>query len=258
VHVLRVCRHRLREKQTINSYGIPVAPFAAAETREEFDAGLQKLGMPCVLKRCKEGYDGKGQFKITCADDVEKVWATLGNEPCVLESWLSFSCEISVIVARDTQGNSLCYEPSQNHHEHHMLARSIVPANVADATKAQAQQIALTLAEKLNLIGLLAVEMFVMPDGTLLVNELAPRPHNSGHWTMDAAATSQFEQQIRAIAGLSLGDTRTLCPVEMINLIGADVHDLEHYARNPDAHIHVYGKKEARAGRKMGHVTLLK
>ncbi|MAR55648.1 MAG: 5-(carboxyamino)imidazole ribonucleotide synthase [Rickettsiales bacterium] len=258
VNVLRTCRHRLREKQTIQSFGIPVAPFASVETKAELKAAIETIGYPCVLKRCKEGYDGKGQMKITDAETAEQAWLKLGEQPCVLEAWLGFSCEISVIVARDKAGQARCYEPSLNQHEHHILARSSVPANVASATAAQAQQIALTLAEKLNLTGLLAVEFFAMPDGSLIVNELAPRPHNSGHWTIEAAATSQFEQQIRAICGMALGDTRTLSAVEMINLIGEEVDGLAQYQHNPHAHIHVYGKTETRPGRKMGHVTILR
>lgn len=176
----------------------------------------------------------------------------------MLEGWVPFEREISVIVARNASGEMACYEPMHNMHENHILARTVVPAKLPSSAADAAQAIAKKLAEALNLVGILAVEMFLLKDGSLVVNELAPRAHNSGHWTIEAAATSQFEQQIRAICGHTLGDATTLCPAEMINLIGDDIFALDEYLANPRAHLHLYGKAEARKGRKMGHVTLLK
>ncbi len=255
--VLETSRHRLREKEMINAAGIATAPFAAVRSVKELQAAIETIGTPAVLKSCELGYDGKGQFKLTSKAQAEEAWAALNTQEAVLEGWIAYQCEASVIVARDAKGLVRCYAPSQNLHENRILARTQVPANLSDATIAEANRIAVKLAEAIGLVGIMAVELFVMPDGSLRVNELAPRPHNSGHWTIEAAATSQFEQQIRAITGMALGEAATLCPVQMVNLIGDDVEDLSAYRANPKAHIHLYGKSEARAGRKMGHVTLL-
>ena len=257
VHVLRTCRHRLREKELASALDIRTAPYASVETKAEMNAALEKMGYPCVLKRCKEGYDGKGQMKIINAETAQAAFAKLGDQPCVLEGWVTFDCEISVIVARDQKGRSRCYDPTRNYHENHVLAESVIPASIGPREIEQAKHIAVILADALDLVGLLAVEFFAMPDGTLLVNELAPRPHNSGHWTMEGAETSQFEQHIRAISGSGLGETRTLSALRMVNLLGDEVRQLSSYIDNPNAHIHIYGKEEIRPGRKMGHVTML-
>lgn len=255
--VLETCRNRLREKEAINSCGIATAPFAAVRSLADLQAALTRIGTPAVLKTTELGYDGKGQVKIHTVDEAEAAWEALKTQEAVLEGWVTFEREISVIVARDAQGNLRCYDPAHNIHKNHILDRSVVPAGIAADVATQAEQIAQSIARKLELVGIMAVELFLQSDGTLIVNELAPRPHNSGHWTMEAAATSQFEQQIRAICGHALGDTRTLCPAEMVNLIGEDVLHLAPYYANPAAHVHLYGKTEARAGRKMGHVTIL-
>lgn len=255
VDILHICRHRIREKEFIASHGIATAPFRAVHSAVELKEAIARIGVPCVLKTCELGYDGKGQVKIESGSDAGTIWQSLRCAEAVLEGWVPFERELSVIVARSVAGEMACYEPMHNHHSHHILAKTMVPAQVPDIVAEQAQAIAATLAQALGLVGILAVELFLMKDGTLLVNELAPRAHNSGHWTIEAAATSQFEQQIRAICGHRLGATTTLCPSVMLNLIGEDVHNLDAYLNDPHAHLHLYGKAEARKGRKMGHVT---
>lgn len=256
--VLKTCRHRLREKEMIRAQGIATAPFAAVRSPDDLKRALESIGYPAVLKTCELGYDGKGQVKLNTPDDRGNAWQALNSSEAILEGWVRYEREISVIVARNARGESRCFEPSHNIHENHILSRTVVPAGIEAPVMKEAQAIAVKLADALGLVGILAVEMFLQSDGHILVNELAPRPHNSGHWTIEAAATSQFEQQIRAICGHSLGNTVTLCPVEMVNLIGDDAGLWRQYADNPDAHLHLYGKGEARPGRKMGHVTILK
>jgi 5-(carboxyamino)imidazole ribonucleotide synthase len=202
------------------------------------------------------GYDGKGQVVIKNAGDAAAAWAKLGKAECILEGFIEFFAEASVIVARSTLGEARCYPLVENIHRDHILHRTIAPAPFIDAHQTEATRIAKTLAEALDVVGLLAVELFVTKEG-LLVNELAPRPHNSGHWTMDGAPTSQFEQHIRAICGWTLGDTSAHRPCEMINLLGDEWQQWQEYARRPDAHVHLYGKAESRPGRKMGHVTIV-
>ncbi len=255
--VLFTTRHRLREKEFIRAQGVKTAPFAPVRNAEELAAAIKTIGVPSVLKTCELGYDGKGQVVIKNAADAEKAWATLGKMECVLEGFIEFSAEASIIVARSTNGEARCYPLVENIHRDHILHKTIAPASFIDAHQAEATRIAKTLAEALNVVGLLAVELFVTNDG-LLVNELAPRPHNSGHWTMEGAPTSQFEQHIRAICGWALGDTTAHRPCEMINLLGDDWNQWQEYAKQPEAHVHLYGKTESRPGRKMGHVTIIK
>jgi 5-(carboxyamino)imidazole ribonucleotide synthase len=254
--VLFTTRHRLREKEFIRAQGIPTAPFAPVRTAGELADAIKNIGTPSVLKTTELGYDGKGQVVIKSPADAEKAWVALGKTECILEGFITFSAEASVIVARSTHGEMRCYPLVQNIHRDHILHKTIAPAPFIDAHQEQAVKIAKTLAEKLDVVGLLAVELFVTEQG-LLVNELAPRPHNSGHWSMEGAPTSQFEQHIRAICGWALGDT-TARPCEMINLLGDEWKLWEEYAKQPEAHVHLYGKAESRAGRKMGHVTLVK
>lgn len=256
--VLYTCRHRVREKQAVREAGAQTAAFEPVDSPETLREAADRLGFPCVLKTCELGYDGKGQVKITREEELTPAWERLQTGEAILEGWVRFEMELSVIVARDGKGRCRAYPPAQNLHEHHILARSKVPANLPAPVQAEAQDVAMKLAGRLGVIGVLAVEFFVLPGGALLVNELAPRPHNSGHWSIEAAATSQFEQHIRAITGQALGDTALLCPAEMVNLIGAQVEHLDAWRNNPAAHLHLYGKREAREGRKMGHVTLLK
>ena len=255
--VLFTTRHRLREKEFIRSVGITTAPFAPVCTEAELVAAIKNIGTPSVLKTTELGYDGKGQVVIREAGDALKAWASLGKTECVLEGFINFSAEASVIVARSTNGEMRCYPLVENIHRDHILHRTIAPASFIDTHQVEAVRIAKTLAEALDVVGLLAVELFVTDQG-LLVNELAPRPHNSGHWTIEGAPTSQFEQHIRAICGWALGDTRARGECEMINLLGDDWQQWQTYAQQPQAHVHLYGKTESRAGRKMGHVTIVK
>ncbi|PZP85857.1 MAG: 5-(carboxyamino)imidazole ribonucleotide synthase [Azospirillum brasilense] len=255
--VLFTTRHRLREKEFIRAQGIRTAPFAAVHTAEELQAAIASIGTPAVLKTTELGYDGKGQVVIKTADAADDAWKKLGRTECILEGFVEFTAEASIIVARSTHGEARCYPLVQNIHRDHILHTTIAPAPFIDAHQDEAVRIAKTLAEALDVVGLLAVELFVTKDG-LLVNELAPRPHNSGHWSMEGAPTAQFEQHIRAICGWALGDTTARGQVEMINLLGDDWKQWEVYARNPEAHVHLYGKTESRPGRKMGHVTIVK
>lgn len=254
--VLFTTRHRLREKNFIREQGIKTAPFAKVSTVEELDDAIKTIGTPCVLKTTELGYDGKGQVVIKAAADAAKAWASLGKTECILEGFIEFSAEASIIVARSTNGEMRCYPLVENIHRDHILHKTIAPASFIDTYQDEAVRIAKKLAEALDVVGLLAVELFVTKEG-LLVNELAPRPHNSGHWSMEGAPTAQFEQHIRAICGWALGDT-TARKCEMINLLGDEWKLWEEYAKQPEAHVHLYGKTESRPGRKMGHVTIVK
>lgn len=251
--VLFTTRHRLREKEFIRAQGISTAPFAPVRTADELAEAINTIGTPSVLKTCELGYDGKGQVVIKSPEEAAKAWASLGKTECILEGFINFTAEASMIVARSTHGEMRCYPLVENIHRDHILYKTIAPAPFINEHQEQAVKIAKTLAEQLDVVGLLAVELFVTKDG-LLVNELAPRPHNSGHWSMEGAPTAQFEQHVRAICGWALGDT-TARPCEMINLLGDEWKLWEEYAKKPEAHVHLYGKTESRPGRKMGHVT---
>lgn len=264
--VLETCQHRVKEKEAVNKLGIKTAPFMAVNSQVELEAAVKKIGTPAVLKTCTMGYDGKGQWKITddggrwTDDEKEYPWLSVIRHPSselILEGFVNFRMEISVIVARGLDGEMQCYVPVQNTHKNHILDETIAPAPISDKLAKKAEAMAKKIAEGLNLVGILAVEMFVTKDDELLVNELAPRPHNSGHWTIDACVTSQFEQTIRAICGLPLGDPKRLSDAKMKNLIGDDINDSQKYLAKPNAKLHLYGKKESRPGRKMGHVTFL-
>lgn len=256
--VLHTTRNRIREKDFISACGIGTAPYRPIRSSEDLMEAVAILKTPAILKTTELGYDGKGQIRINDADEALYAWQHLAAHEAILEGFVDFAREASVIVARGTDGEVKCYPLVENHHRHHILHRTIAPAEASDDMKARAEQIATILAERMGLVGIMAVEMFVTKDGQLLVNELAPRPHNSGHWTLDACETSQFEQQIRAICGWSLGGTSPLAAAEMINLLGDDWLSWPRYARDANAHIHLYGKTESRPGRKMGHVTVLK
>jgi 5-(carboxyamino)imidazole ribonucleotide synthase len=255
--VLHICRHRAREKAFIQSCGIATASYQEANDHGLLKEAADALGLPAILKTSELGYDGKGQILLQYPDDLKSAWEKLAPAALILESFVDFAMEISVLVARDAHGNMACYDPVQNIHEHHMLARTIAPAPINTEIAEEACVIARRLAERLDLRGLLAVELFVTKEGRLLVNELAPRPHNSGHWTIEACITSQFEQQIRAICGLPLGSAQRLCDAVMLNLIGDQTENWRDYLREPSAKLHLYGKNEMRPGRKMGHVTFL-
>lgn len=257
-HLLSVCQHRIREKSSLTEMGIPVAPWRPVQSLEEFRGALAEIGVPCVLKTATEGYDGKGQVVIREASAGEEAFAQLAGRPLILEGFISFEREVSVIVARNEQGEIATFPVAENIHQENILAVSIVPARIAPETEQAARALAVRIAERLELVGVLGVEMFALPDGSLLVNELAPRPHNSGHYTMDACTTSQFEQHIRAVAGLPLGSTHLLSPVVMVNIMGEDYPlNVAGALADPHVKLHLYGKREARHKRKMGHINVL-
>ncbi|NMM43796.1 5-(carboxyamino)imidazole ribonucleotide synthase [Rhodospirillaceae bacterium KN72] len=252
---LAVAQDRAEEKTFLSLAGIETAPWAPVASQADLEAALDKIGRPAVLKTARLGYDGKGQAGIKTDTDIDGLFDTLGGVPCVLEGFVDFDLEISVLAARGLDGQIACFEPVENIHRDHILHRTLVPAGVAADIAAKAENIARTTIAALDYIGLLAVEMFVLRDGRVLVNEMAPRPHNSGHWTIDGAATSQFEQVVRAVCGLPLGDTTRVGRCEMVNLIGSESDDWEKFLGEPGARLHLYGKAESRPGRKMGHVN---
>lgn len=254
---LAVAQHRAEEKGFLNRAGIETAPWSGIADEAGLAAANASIGVPSVLKTARLGYDGKGQVMLGADDSLENAWARLDRVDCVLEGFVRFEREVSVIAARSLSGEVRCFPAVENEHRNHILHRTIAPAAVAPAVAAQAQAIAARTIEALDMVGLLAVEMFVTGDGAVLVNEIAPRPHNSGHWTIDACATSQFEQLVRAVCGLPLGSTEPVAPAEMINLLGDDVGDWKTILAEPGARLHLYGKPEVRPGRKMGHVTRL-
>ena len=260
--VLKICQNRRHEKDFLKKVGLPCAPFEVVESLAAFKRAVQNIGFPCVLKTAAFGYDGKGQIKIPSAStDLEKVWQDLGVEAAVVESWLSFDREISVLVARTAEGKMMTFEPAENIHRNHILHLSVSPATLSPALMTQAQTLAQTVAEKLDYVGLLGVEMFVC-GSQLIINELAPRPHNSGHQTLDAHVTSQFEQHIRAVCGLELASTKLKQPAAMVNLLGdlwknGQEPNWALVERVPGAHLHLYGKDKPAPGRKMGHITVV-
>ncbi len=256
--VLAICRDRIEEKSSLASIGVPVAPWRPVLSREDFDLALAEIGTPSVLKTATEGYDGKGQVVIQTADEAPAAFEKLGGRPLVLEGFVPFEKEVSVVVARNVRGEVAAFPVAENIHRENILSVSIAPARVSAETADAARTLALKIAGEFDLVGLLGIEMFVLPDGGLLVNELAPRPHNSGHYTMDGCVTSQFEQHIRAVCGLPLGATDLLTPVVMLNIMG-EHFPLDHAAILSDryAKLHLYGKREARPKRKMGHVNFV-
>jgi 5-(carboxyamino)imidazole ribonucleotide synthase len=260
--VLAVAQDRLKEKDFVTAAGIATAPYRAVADSAELAATMAELGTPAVLKTARLGYDGKGQVRIDRDTDPDRAWtdsgASVTTGGAILEGFVDFEREISVIAARGHNGAVASYVPVENKHAHHILDQTIVPAPISDDVAAAATDIAHRLADGLGVIGLLAVEMFVARDGTVLVNEIAPRPHNSGHWTIDACAVSQFELLVRAICGLPLGSTERDADAVMKNLIGDAADDWRDYLADPNARLHLYGKAETRPGRKMGHVTWLK
>lgn len=254
--VLHISQHRLREKEFLSKAGFPLPAYHPVTNRRELEAGVAKTGLPCVLKTALFGYDGKGQRLIGSPDAVRDV--KLDGEGFVLESFVKFSKEISVIVARGADGQTETFPVCENIHRDHILEMSVIPARLDARVAHEAQDLARSIATAIGLVGVLAVEMFLMPDSTILVNELAPRPHNSGHFSFDACVTSQFEQQLRAVCGLPLGSTEILRPCAMVNLLGNLWSDGEPdwlaASAFPDVKIHLYGKAEPKPGRKMGHL----
>ena len=264
--VLYITQNRQREKEFLSRNGFPVAPFRMIHNEAELRAAVTEVGFPCVLKTADFGYDGKGQQKITSESDLSRVWENHGVPVGVLEAWINFAAELSVVVGRGSTGEAgehqvQAFPPTLNEHKNHILSTSVAPAPLADSILARAQSLAGEIATRLDVIGLLAVEFFLTRTGDLLVNELAPRPHNSGHYSFDACVTSQFEQQLRAVCGLPLGQTRLLTPVVMRNLLG-DVWangtpDWSRLLALPGLRLHLYGKSAPRTGRKMGHYCIL-
>ncbi len=251
---LAISQDRVAEKTFLNGIGLATAPWAEVTDRASLDAALARIGMPAVLKTTRLGYDGKGQAKINAPADAGPALAAMGGAGAVLEGFISFSREVSVIAARGLTGEIAAYDPGENVHRGGILHTTTVPARLTPSERSDAVLIAARILNALDYVGVLGVELFVTPEG-LLVNEIAPRVHNSGHWTQAGCAVDQFEQHIRAVAGWPLGDGSRYADVEMTNLIGDDVAMVPELAREAGASIHLYGKAEARPGRKMGHVN---
>lgn len=258
---LEIAQHRLREKTFLRDRGLPVTPFAAVRSAEDLTEAVRAVGRPAVLKTAAFGYDGKGQVAIGAHDDGFKAWDALGRSEAIYEAFIPLDKEISVVAARGTDGAIAHFTPIENIHHRHILDISLAPANVPATVAADAVEIARTVLTSLDYIGILCVELFLAEDGRLMINEIAPRPHNSGHLTFDACRTSQFEQQVRAICGYPLGATELLQPAAMANLLG-DLWALGEpnwgaALALPDVKLHLYGKNSPRRGRKMGHLTAL-
>ncbi len=251
---LAVTQVRTEEKSLANRLGFATAPWRPVRSCAGLSDALKEIGRPAVLKTNRFGYDGKGQVRIDPDTDIVQAWNELGSADAILEGFVDFASELSIVLARGQDGAIALYPAVENRHRNHILSETIAPAHISPELGAEATRIAAAIASEMNYVGVLAVEMFVTRDESLLVNELAPRPHNSGHWTIEGAATSQFEQLVRAACGLPLGavDWR---PSRMINLIGDDANDWQKYLADPGAHLHLYGKQHIRPGRKMGHVT---
>jgi 5-(carboxyamino)imidazole ribonucleotide synthase len=260
-HVLHISQNRLREKSFLAAAALPVTPFAAVGSQQELEAAITRLGLPAVLKTADWGYDGKGQRMIRAAEEAIPAWKSLGEGPAILEQFIPFESELSIVGARSLDGQFVHYGPIANSHVNHILDLSVFPAPVSPRVAQDAVEIARAVFEKLDVVGVLCVEFFLTLDERLLINELAPRPHNSGHLTIDGHVTCQFEQQVRAVCGLPLGSSRWLSASAMANLLG----DL--WQNGPldwlavcacdDVKFHLYGKREARVGRKMGHLSAL-
>ena len=259
---LEVAQDRLVEKEFIAALSIPVAPFRAVDSLESLRAAVEHFGAPAILKTRRLGYDGKGQARLQPGDDIAAAWKAVHTKPSVLEQRVAFACEISTLVVRGHSGELATYDCPVNTHENGILRRSVVPANLPAPDLERARDIARLIATALDYVGVLAVEMFhlgpdVAASERVMVNEIAPRVHNSGHWTIEACAVSQFENHMRAVAGWPLGATDRHSNAEMINLIGKEALEWHRIAADPGACLHLYGKREARDGRKMGHVTRL-
>lgn len=259
--VLHTTQHRKREKLFLSKHGFPVAPWALIGSLDDLRRELAIIGQPAVLKSAGFGYDGKGQVKINADTDLAAAWRAAGGVEAVLEGWVDFSCEVSVIVARGLDGSMADYGLVRNAHANHILDVTVAPAGLQPEIESHAVEIARAIADELQLVGIICVEFFVTRGGLLIVNELAPRPHNSGHFSFDACITSQFEQQLRAVCGLPLGSTAQLRPAAMANLLGDlwknGEPDWQAVCAMRDVKIHLYGKAEPRPGRKMGHLTAM-
>jgi 5-(carboxyamino)imidazole ribonucleotide synthase len=254
VKSIHFAQHRLREKQFFRKAGLGTTDHQPIASPADL---ARASAFPGILKTCTEGYDGKGQTRVGSAGELATAWDRLGRRECILEALVDFQCEISAIVARGLTGETRCFPIGLNAHRDGILRTTTVPSGLPATTLAEAERLGVRLAESLELVGLVALEMFVTKDGGVLANEMAPRPHNSGHWTIDACTTSQFEQLVRAICGLPLGPVDVLAPSRMENLIGNEAEAWPRYLADPAARLHLYGKAKARPGRKMGHVTFV-
>jgi 5-(carboxyamino)imidazole ribonucleotide synthase len=259
--VLHTTQDRLREKTFLRNAGLPVTPFAPVRSLADLDEALRTVGLPAVLKTAAWGYDGKGQIRVESHQQACQAWQSLGGREAVLERWIDFASELSVVAVRGLHGEPACFAPITNIHRQHILDVSLAPADVSSPVASAAIEMARAVVTRLEVVGVLCVEFFVTEHGDLLINELAPRPHNSGHLTIDAHVACQFEQQVRAVCGLPLASTEQLRPAAMVNLLGDLWADGEpswfQACALPDVKLHLYGKREARPGRKMGHLTAL-
>lgn len=258
---ISIAQDRIQEKNFLKDNGFYTAPFAVINSLEDLKNNISKIGTPAILKVSRFGYDGKGQFGINAESDIEKAWETLEGEACVLEQRMPLDIEVSVVLARSTEGEIITYPVAENIHEGGILDVSVVPARIDSALEEKVIKMAKDIASALDYVGVMAVEFFIS-NVELLVNEIAPRPHNSGHYTLDACMTDQFEQQVRAVCGLPLGETTLLSPVVMINMLGDIWHGgkapkWQKLLDHPNVKLHLYGKHEARPGRKMGHFNVL-
>ncbi len=257
--LLEIAQNRITEKKYLNDVGIPTARWAPIYSPEDIDNAVSDLGCKnYILKTTRFGYDGKGQTVHRSSDSSKRSFNKLGSDELILEEMVDFKCEISVIIARDKWGKSAIYGPVANVHKNHILHTSTTPAKIDPKIAAKAKRTAKKLADAVGLIGVLGLEMFVTKEGTILANEIAPRTHNSGHWTIDACSVSQFEQHVRTVCGLPVGDPTPHSAAVMTNLIGNDVNKVKEFYETKGACIHLYGKSETRNGRKMGHITVIK
>ncbi|MEE9387652.1 MAG: 5-(carboxyamino)imidazole ribonucleotide synthase [Paracoccaceae bacterium] len=251
---LRISQDRLVEKAFLQGLGLNTAPFAPVNTLAELEAALVTIGAPAILKTCRLGYDGKGQARLKSMDDAPQAMADMAGAPAVLEGFIDFTLEVSVIAARALDGRVACYDPGENVHRGGILHTTTVPANLTISQRTDAVLIAGKILNALDYVGVMGIELFITP-GQIIVNEIAPRVHNSGHWTQQGCVVDQFEQHIRAIAGWPLGDGSRHSNVEMLNLIGDDVDRVAEFAGQADTAVHLYGKTDVKPGRKMGHVN---
>lgn len=257
--VLKISQNRIIEKQTIVKAGVQIAPYVVIKEMKDIYEQIERIGFPCVLKTATGGYDGKGQLVLKNREDIEKAQRLVDQCECVLEAWIPFEKEVSVIVSRNGLGDTAVFPVAENIHVENILHQSIVPARISEQLEQEARKKAMLIADSMQMVGTLAVEMFVTVDGDIFINELAPRPHNSGHYTMEACATSQFEQHIRAVCNWKLTDTTLLKPVVMVNVLGEHMEPLlENIPALSNWKIHLYGKEEVKVKRKMGHVNILR
>lgn len=256
--LLSMTQDRLMEKAYLDSNNINIAPYATIISLQDIEEAIDSIGFPCVLKTIRGGYDGKGQFVLHDEDDIKKCASLLQSGTCVLEAWIPFEREISVMVARNEAGDLTVFPVSENIHRNNILHQSIIPARVDHEVEEEVERIARTIAENVFLVGVLGIEMFLTSAGTIYVNEMAPRPHNSGHYSIEACSLSQFDAHIRAICGWPLPEVDLLSEAVMVNILGEHLEETKRQIQlKPEWNFHYYGKKEARKGRKMGHITIL-